>query len=268
MSYIENTWPEWGVEHHWHNANVRDSVHTNRGTHIEMVHRPNWGMACYMNNAIQSCESDEWIYHESLVHPVMLCQGKKDRVMIIGGGEGATAREVLKWPVGHVDMYEWDQEVVQLFQQKYPQWAKGAWQDQRLHIHHDDIMKRILEPPNDPYDVIVVDLFDPEPEYMEAWNTLLKHLPLWLAHNGSIVFYSGIHTMFENKKPYQIISEKIKYYMPSNTYEVIPYQTYIPSFSGQSVFLLVKPIETPIIFNFYHSAWTEDQWKACRYFVW
>ena len=117
--YSDHTWPELGVTYQWNNATIVDSIHTKRDTHVEMVERPNWGVACYMNNAIQSCELDEAIYHEALVHPAMACVYQPKRVMIIGGGEGATAREVLKWPtVEQVDMYEWDQEVVQLFQRK------------------------------------------------------------------------------------------------------------------------------------------------------
>jgi spermidine synthase len=64
--------------------------------------------------------------------------------MIIGGGEGATAREVLKWPdVEQVDMYEWDKDVVSLFSTKYPQWAKGAWENPKLSIHYEDIFETI-----------------------------------------------------------------------------------------------------------------------------
>ena len=106
--YSENTWDEFGVEHRWKNTQLLDSTMTDRGTLVEMVYRPHWGVACYMDNAIQSCEVDEHIYHESLVHPVMSSSGDKKHAMIIGGGEGATAREVLKWSVEKVDMFEWD----------------------------------------------------------------------------------------------------------------------------------------------------------------
>ena len=113
---------EFGVSYNWYNAIIKDSIITHRGTKLEMIERPNWGIACYMDNTIQSAEIDEKIYHEALVHPIMSNDVKK--VLIIGGGEGATAREVLKWPVEEVDMIEWDKDVVELFRTKYPQWAK------------------------------------------------------------------------------------------------------------------------------------------------
>ena len=81
-------------------------------------------------------------------------------VLIIGGGEGATAREVLKWPVTKVDMYDWDKDIINLFKKKYPQWAKGAWNDKRLSIFHDNIFERIVKPPQTTYDTIIIDLFD------------------------------------------------------------------------------------------------------------
>jgi spermidine synthase len=132
-----------------------------------------------MDNSIQSAVIDERIYHESLVHPVMLSVTERRRVMIIGGGEGATAREVLKCPgVFHVDMYDWDEGVVKLFKKKYPQWANAAWNDPRLHIHSVDIFEAIKTPPvvYNRYDVIIIDLFEPCEENYDQWSTLINLL--------------------------------------------------------------------------------------------
>ena len=135
---------------------------THRGTHVEMFQGP-YGIACYMDGLIQSSEADEGIYHRALVQPILKTHPK--RVMIIGGGEGATAREVLKGSaVETVDMYEWDKDVVQMFQTSYPQWANGAWADPRLTIYPENIMEAITSPPDRPYDAIIVDLFDPSEE--------------------------------------------------------------------------------------------------------
>ena len=147
--YLENNIQEFGVSHYWDSALIEESIITKRGTKLEMIKRPQWGLACYMDNSIQSCEVDEKIYHEALVHPVMLSVTDRRRVMIIGGGEGATAREVLKWPdVETIDMYEWDRDVVTLFSDKYPQWAKGAWESPKLTIHYKDIFEEITNYPS------------------------------------------------------------------------------------------------------------------------
>ena len=88
--YYEDTIQEFGVAHNWYNATIKDSIVTSRGTKVEMVERPQWGLACYMDNSIQSGTIDEKIYHEALVHPVMSSIQERKRVMIIGGGENAS----------------------------------------------------------------------------------------------------------------------------------------------------------------------------------
>jgi len=209
MDYIEHN---DDVTHVWHNSKIIESITTKRGTLIEMVERPIWGLTCYMNNSIQSCTFDEHIYHEALVKPVM--SDKVKNVLIIGGGEGATAREVLKWPVECVDMYEWDEEVVQLFQ-KYPQWSKGSWDDKRLHIYYEDIFTANI---TKKYDAIIVDLFEPN----EQWIQLMDRVQKW---SNTIVSYAGMrHSNFIYET-----WRGIKIDVP------ITYK-YIPSFLGESSF--------------------------------
>ena len=207
MDYIEH---DGDVTHIWHNSKMIESVKTKRGTLIEMVERPYWGLTCYMNNSIQSCTLYEHIYHEALVTPVMSNQVKS--VLIIGGGEGATAREVLKWPVECVDMYEWDEEVVQLFQ-KYPQWSKGAWDDKRLHVYYEDIFTVNI---TKKYDAIIVDLFEPN----EQWIRLMGRIETW---SNSIVSYAGMRNAIHEMWRGIPIDIPIRY-------------KYIPSFLGECGF--------------------------------
>jgi predicted membrane-bound spermidine synthase len=280
--YSDHTWPELGVTYQWNNATIIDSIQTKRNTHVEMVERPNWGIACYMNNAIQSCELDEALYHEALVHPAMACMYQPKRIMIVGGGEGATAREVLKWPtVEKVDMYEWDQEVIQLFQTKYPQWAKGAWEDPRLTIHTNDIIEAIQTPPVKRYDVIIIDLFDPSEEDRAAWTTIFQHLPNWTQIGGSIVLYAGMRCMTQSIQPYEFLLQLINespihkkgkecmhHYNHTINREVVPYRVYIPSFLGESTFLLLKSRASPLFYQKMKevSKVTKDIWQSYRTF--
>jgi spermidine synthase len=236
-----------------------------------MIQRPKWGIACYMDNAIQSCEIDEALYHEALVHPVMSSASCPKRVMIIGGGEGATAREVLKYStVECVDMYEWDKEVVQLFQSKYPQWAKGAWDDPRLHLYHDDIFKTIEEYPVDCYDVVIIDLFDPSTETYDLWKHLLQHIDKWVRPEGSIVMYAGIRERISSEQPYDVLAAVImNLSVNSNTnyhQQIIPYHVFIPSFLGESTFLLRSPASDFKIVVGSHL--TDSIWKSYQTFNW
>src|SRR5690242_18174165 len=78
-----------------------------------------FGRCLILNNEIQSAEKDEFIYHECLVQPAMVLHPGARNVLILGGGEGATAREVLRHRrVRHVTMVDIDGEVVE-FCKKY-----------------------------------------------------------------------------------------------------------------------------------------------------
>lgn len=260
--YNEDNIQEFGVVNNWHNATIKDSIMTKRGTKVEMVERPKWGLACYMDNSIQSAVIDERIYHESLVHPVMLTVKNRKKVMIIGGGEGATAREVLKWTdVEQVDMYEWDEDVVNLFRHKYPEWAKGAWNDPRLKLHFVDIFDKIKTPPSkhNKYDVIIIDLFEPCDENKLQWKLLIKSLHNWITTDGSIVMYAGMRNILKSPQPYENLIELIEYNEVSPGHlimdlslskHIIPYRVWIPSFSGESMFLLLKHSNNSNEFNF------------------
>lgn len=281
--YNEDTIQEFGVEHKWHNVTIKDSINTQRGTKVEIVERPKWGLACYMDNSIQSALIDERIYHEALVHPVMSSVKERKKVMIIGGGEGATAREVLKWPdVEEVDMFEWDRDVVELFRNKYPEWAKGAWNDPRLLINYSDIFETIKTSLKRPkkYDVIIIDLFEPCEENKEQWRTLIKSLHNWVTDNGSIVMYAGMRNITEKVQLYEKLSEMIEYHEVSKGHlirdlslnkEITPYRVWIPSFSGESMFLLLT--KNNMNYNFeetkkINSHITNKVWDSYTTFNW
>lgn len=277
--YCENTWDDLGVEYVWKNVTIKDKFITDRGTLLEMIARPNWGISCYMDNAIQSCEVDERFYHEALVHPAMTIQPKT--VMIIGGGEGATAREVLKWPcVTKVDMYDWDKDAIQLFKMKYPQWAKGAWNDKRLTLIHDNIFERILKKPYIVYDAIIIDLFDPCEENTVQWYMLLNSIQKWLSPHGTICIYAGIRTITTKTQPYHLLHNIIQNHFVTvgNTVinplllnrEMITYKTYIPSFSGESTFVLIKSNDTIIDFTRVQidTHLTNEVWNSYKTLIW
>ena len=83
----------------------------------------------------QSTQDDEGIYHECLVQPAMLLHPSPRRVLIIGGGEGATAREVLRHPsVESVTMVDIDGELIEACRKHLPEWHAGAFEDPRFHL--------------------------------------------------------------------------------------------------------------------------------------
>jgi spermidine synthase len=171
-------------------------------------------------------------------------------------------------------MYEWDQEVIQLFQTKYPQWAKGAWEDPRLTIHNKDIREAIQTPPDQPYDVIIIDLFDPCEEDRRAWTTLFQHLPNWMQIGGSVVLYAGMRCIIQQVQPYHFLLQLMnespihKKGMEWMHREVVPYRVFIPSFLGESTFLLLKSRASPLFYQEMKevSKITKDIWRSYRIF--
>jgi len=86
---------------------------TTRFQQLEICDTVSYGRALFLDDKIQSAEQDEFIYHESLVQPAMVCHPKPRRVFIAGGGEGATLREVLRHKtIERVVMCDLDEQVV------------------------------------------------------------------------------------------------------------------------------------------------------------
>jgi predicted membrane-bound spermidine synthase len=225
--YIEND-RRLGVTYVWKDAVVEHRQLTRRGTLVEMVRRPRWGVACFMDGTIQSCESDEKIYHEALTRPILELEPKS--VCILGGGEGATAREILSDPfIGRVDMIEWDEDVVELFSgPRYFQWAADAFKDPRLKVEYIDVFKACRETRT--YDAVIIDLFEPEEmaeDGLVDWIACLTRVFGWARMGVSI--YAGMSADSIG------LLEKILHY--SGFDEVGHYRVYVPSFMGEAHFV-------------------------------
>ena len=169
---------------------------------IVIAKSPVYGKVLFLDKELQSSESDEVIYHEHLIHPVMNATHsvKEKRVLIVGGGEAATAREVLRWPVAHVDWVDIDGDLVNLCR-RHLAWADDAvYNDPRLHFYAEDI-RQFLADRADKYDVIVLDLPDPDSDLEDDsesptsyplygstfWRVLREHC----APGGAVVSHVG-----------------------------------------------------------------------------
>ena len=142
---------------------VERIVHSGRTAyqHVQIVDTVSFGRMLVLDGLTQSSEADEWVYHEALVQPVMLAHRNPERVFIAGGGEGATAREVLRHrTVREVVMADLDPEVVALCREHMPRLSGGAFDDPRLTLLFEDA-RVYLEEHEQPFDVIIIDVPDP-----------------------------------------------------------------------------------------------------------
>lgn len=126
---------------------------------VEVYETDTWGNLMTIDGMVMLSEKDEFVYHEMLSHVGMFSHPHPERVLIIGGGDGGTAREVMRHPsVKRVDMVEIDEEVVRASKQFLPE--VGDWENPRLNVLFEDgidFVKNIKEP----YDVIIIDGSDP-----------------------------------------------------------------------------------------------------------
>lgn len=108
--------PRWSA--HAEQALYLDRIifsNTTKYQHIVLTRTSSGELYCYINGNTQFSSFDEHIYHEMLVHPAMLTAPNRDRVLILGGGDGLGLREVLKYPdVKEVTLVDLDPEMTRL----------------------------------------------------------------------------------------------------------------------------------------------------------
>ncbi|MEX0844940.1 MAG: polyamine aminopropyltransferase [Balneolaceae bacterium] len=126
---------------------------------VEVYETDTWGNLMTIDGMVMLSEMDEFVYHEMVAHPVMFAHSKPEKILIIGGGDGGTAREVLKHSsVKQVDMVEIDEAVVRASKEYFP--GVGAWDDDRLNVLFEDGIAFVKAAKSE-YDVIIVDGSDP-----------------------------------------------------------------------------------------------------------
>lgn len=188
------------------------------------------GRVLVLDDKIQSAELDEAIYHEALVHPAMTAHPGPRRVLILGGGEGATLREVLKHRcVERAVMVDIDRELVALCRKHLSSWSAGAFRDRRARVVIGDAVRFILRGPGT-YDVIIADISDPEEgspagviytrEFYRALGRRLRPGGVFVTQ-ATEIFYdgSGIHPI-------------LRATLASVFAGAASYGEYIPSFSS------------------------------------
>lgn len=128
---------------------------------LDVFDTHHYGKMLSLDGHLQLTEQDEFFYHEMIAHPALCALPNPERVLIIGGGDGGTAREVLKHESVNVcDMVEIDGRVVQVSRDYFPTVA-SALDDPRLNLHIADGIKFVADAPPATYDVILIDSSDP-----------------------------------------------------------------------------------------------------------
>jgi spermidine synthase len=131
---------------------------------VAIIRTPVFGKMLILDGDTQSSQNDERIYHESLVGPAMAATDDRAEILILGGGEGATLREVLRHPaVRRCTMVDIDGEVVELSKKFLPEWSAGSFDDPRARVIIGDALA-FLKEDTGTYGVVISDLTEPLPD--------------------------------------------------------------------------------------------------------
>lgn len=155
----------WFTEYQTKNTGITVKVKESRRfiseyQEILLLDTYEFGKMLVLDGAVQTTERDEFIYHEMLAHPALLYHQNPERVLVIGGGDGGTVREVLKHSsVKEVHLCEIDKMVIEVSKEYLPT-ISSKLNDNRVSIFVEDGNK-FLDERQGYYDVILLDLSDP-----------------------------------------------------------------------------------------------------------
>ncbi|HJL19235.1 MAG TPA: polyamine aminopropyltransferase [Sandaracinaceae bacterium LLY-WYZ-13_1] len=148
---------------------VKETLHRERSDFqlVEVLDTAWLGKVLVLDGIFMTSVADEFYYHEMIVHPALCTAPRIRRVLVIGGGDGGTAREVLRHPeVERCVMVEIDRRVVEVCRDHLPEIAAAnvqtsAWDDPRLELRFEDGVRFVKEADVEPFDAVILDGSDP-----------------------------------------------------------------------------------------------------------
>ncbi len=128
---------------------------------VEVYNTQAYGNMLTLDGMVMTSEKDEYVYHEMITHIPTLTHPNPKRALIIGGGDGGTAREMLRHEcLEEVVMVEIDEKVIDACKQHLPSIA-AALDNPRLNLIVDDGIKYVKEAAEGSFDIVIVDSTDP-----------------------------------------------------------------------------------------------------------
>ncbi len=183
----------------------------------------------FLNANLQFSSKDEYRYHEFLVHYPMQLLGEPHSVLILGGGDGLAAREILKYPsVEKIHLVDLDKYLTDLFKQNplLTRLNKHSLNNNKLLIFNEDAMNFLQKADTVFYDVIIIDLPDPNSVelsklYSVQFYELVKHR---LSHSGIVITQAS--SPFFTQSTFWSIHKTLQQVFPYTQ----PARVYVPSF--------------------------------------
>lgn len=196
----------------------------------------------YIDGNVQFCSLDEYRYHEALVHIPMAAAKKRDKVLVLGGGDGMAVRELLKYEDTEITLVDLDAQMVELCSEnaQISKLNEDSLKSSQLTIIYEDAYKYLSET-EEKFDVIIVDLPDPN---NESLNKLYTNIFYRLCYGA--LTEEGVMTV-QSTSPYYASDAFwcINQTLESEGFYVRPYHLQVPSFGDWGFNLASKqPIES------------------------
>ena len=200
---------------------------------ILIVGTDHFGKMLFLDGSLQLTAEDEYIYHEMIVHNPFFHHRNPKKVLIIGGGDGGSAREVLKHnAVQEVTMVEIDQEVVNLCQRYLPEVHQGSLSSSRMKLIFCDGVE-YLDCEETLFDIIICDGTDPFGSGVGLYSDrFFRSCRDHLNPDGIFVIHIGIPFCAKNEKN-ELSKTKLVLKNLQNCFEhTKEYSVTVPSYQG------------------------------------
>lgn len=165
---------------------------------LEVFDTPQWGRLFRLDGCLMTSERDEYFYHEPIIHPAAVSHGAPCRALVIGGGDGGSAEELLKHPtMERVVIAELDAEVIRMARAHLHRVHRGALDDPRVDIRIGDGWDTTasLAAAGERFDLVILDLTDPDTPahrlYTRDYFELARQV---LAPGGALALHIGAPT--------------------------------------------------------------------------
>ncbi len=180
-----------------------DQVYVRKKTKFQdlwIVELGDFGKSLFLDGEWQSSIKNEFYYHECLVHPAFVFHKSPKSVLILGGGEGATIREALRWKsVEHVTMVDIDGELISECKQFLPEMHQGSFDNPKVKLIIQDAVD-FINNSDATWDIIISDLTSPvesglsdrlySKEYLQKCCRLLSPEGFFVIQSGSSQIFS------------------------------------------------------------------------------
>ncbi len=248
FKYFEDLWNMWYTELHNGAAGltlkIKKVLYSGESPfqRIDVMETYEYGKMLVLYGSIMFTERDEFVYHEMISHVPLFVHPSPEKVLVIGGGDGGTIREVLRHrEVAEVTMVEIDSQVVEISKRFFPTMSAG-FSDPRLKLLFKDGAEFVKED-RGKYDVVIVDSADPvgpadilfREEFFRDAKERLKEAGIFVAQTESPFYHPDIV-----KNTYDILKKLYK--------KVHMYLAWIPAYpSALWSFCFCSDVLDPIL---------------------